>query len=269
MKQLDQFVQQMMESAKLVRSNNPGAAADVIQRALSQAGLVAPQMGAMRETAHAGAAAAAAADSGARASFVDLNPPPAFQRATMPLRGSRKSAGKNPLSKAAEFFKQRAPTAPEELAPGTVIDGGFTCGAGQRRYKLYIPAKAAQGPRPLVVMLHGCTQNAGDFAAGTAMNMVAEEQGCMVLYPEQDRSANHNGCWNWFDTAQQQRDQGEPAIIAGMTRQVLAEQGGDGKRVFVAGLSAGAASRNRRFSAAGSCGPFCAAWRHARRPAAD
>ncbi|WP_229422968.1 extracellular catalytic domain type 1 short-chain-length polyhydroxyalkanoate depolymerase [Telluria aromaticivorans] len=231
MKQLDQFVQQMMESAKLVRSNNPGGAADVIQRALKQAGLVAPQMDAMRDTAQAGSGA------DGEPAFVDLNPPPAFQRASMP----RKTARKSPLPKTADFWKQRPPAAPEELAPGTVIDGSFACSAGQRRYKLYIPAKAAQGPRPLVVMLHGCTQDAADFAAGTAMNMVAEEQGCLVLYPEQDRSANHNGCWNWFDAAQQQRDQGEPAIIAGMTRKVVVEQGADAKRVFVAGLSAGGA----------------------------
>lgn len=247
MKPLDQFVQQMMESAKLVRSNNPGAAVDVIQRALGQAGLMAPQMDPMRGAAQA--ASGATAGAATSPDFIDLNPPPAFQRGTTEGNSARKSTHKSarmssrrsPLPKTADFWKARAPVPAEELAPGTFIDGSFACSAGQRRYKLYIPAKAASSPRPLVVMLHGCTQNAGDFAAGTAMNMVAEEQGCLVLYPEQDRSANHNGCWNWFDTAQQQRDQGEPAIIAGMTRQVLAEQGGDGKRVFVAGLSAGGA----------------------------
>lgn len=231
MKQLDQFVQQMMESAKLVRSNNPSGAADVIQRALQQAGLAAPRMDAMRETAQA----AAGAD--AEPAFVDLNPAPAFGRSATP----RKAARKSPLPKAADFWKQRMPAAPEELAPGTVVDGSFACSAGQRRYKLYIPAKAAEGPRPLIVMLHGCTQNAADFAAGTGMNLVAEEAGCLVLYPEQDRSANHNGCWSWFDAAQQQRDQGEPAILAGMTRKIVAEQGADARRVFVAGLSAGGA----------------------------
>ena len=243
MKPLDQFVQHMMESAKLVRSNNPGAAVDVIQRALGQAGLMAPNMAPNMDAMRGAAQAASAATAGAATApdFIDLNPAPAFQRGSTEGKSARKSPRKSPLPKTADFWKARAPVPAEELAPGRFIDGSFACSAGQRRYKLYIPAKAASGPRPLVVMLHGCTQNAADFAAGTAMNMVAEEQGCLVLYPEQDRSANHNGCWNWFDAAQQQRDQGEPAIIAGMTRQVLAEQGGDGKRVFVAGLSAGGA----------------------------
>ncbi|UVW30228.1 PHB depolymerase family esterase [Massilia sp. H6] len=226
MKQLDQFVQQMMESAKLVQANNPGGAVDVIQRALGQAGLMAPQTDAKH---------------GVAPGFVDLNPAPAFQRSATAGAGARPSTRRSALPRTAELFKARRPLPVEERAPGSFIDGSFACSAGQRRYKLYIPAKIAAGPRPLVVMLHGCTQDAGDFAAGTAMNLVAEEQGCLVLYPEQDRSANHNGCWNWFDAAQQQRGQGEPAILAGMTRQVLAEQGADAKQVFVAGLSAGGA----------------------------
>ncbi|RYE99189.1 MAG: PHB depolymerase family esterase [Oxalobacteraceae bacterium] len=133
--------------------------------------------------------------------------------------------------------------APRNLAaePGEFLHGSFSDAAGTRAYRLYVPARAAAGPRPLVVMLHGCTQHAQDFAAGTTMNALAEEHGCLVLYPEQPRSANANGCWNWFEAAHQGREGGEPALLAGMTHEVLREHGGDPGRVFVAGLSAGGA----------------------------
>lgn len=125
--------------------------------------------------------------------------------------------------------------------PGEFLEGSFSNAAGMRRYRLYVPARAASGPRPLVVMLHGCKQHPEDFAAGTTMNALAEEQGCLVLYPEQTAGANPSACWNWFDGAHQGREQGEPSILAGMTREVLREHGGDPGRVFVAGLSAGGA----------------------------
>lgn len=117
----------------------------------------------------------------------------------------------------------------------------FACQAGARPYKVYAPSKRCSGKAPLVVMLHGCTQNADDFAVGAGMNRLAEERGFVVAYPEQPFTANQLGCWNWFNPADQQRDAGEPGIIAGLTRFLIDEMNLDDARVFVAGLSAGGA----------------------------
>ncbi len=116
----------------------------------------------------------------------------------------------------------------------------FSCAAGSRDYKLYSPSRL-QEKAPLVLMLHGCTQNADDFAVGTRMNRLAEEHGFIVIYPEQSRAANSSTCWNWFDRAHQRRGAGEPSILASLTQSIVEEFGADADRVFVAGLSAGGA----------------------------
>jgi poly(hydroxyalkanoate) depolymerase family esterase len=121
------------------------------------------------------------------------------------------------------------------------IAGSFSNASDARDYKLFIPAGAGAQPMPLVVMLHGCTQTPDDFAAGTAMNELAQAQGCYVLYPAQSQQANPQRCWNWFKHSHQQRDRGEPALLAGMTQQVMEQHAVDPDRVYVAGLSAGGA----------------------------
>jgi poly(hydroxyalkanoate) depolymerase family esterase len=113
---------------------------------------------------------------------------------------------------------------------------------GSRSYRVYIPANRTKAPMPLIVMLHGCTQTPEDFAAGTGMNLVAEEFGCLIAYPAQPSGANAQKCWNWYRPEDQARDRGEPALIAGMTRAIQRDHHADPARTYIAGLSAGGAA---------------------------
>jgi poly(hydroxyalkanoate) depolymerase family esterase len=126
-------------------------------------------------------------------------------------------------------------------ATGQFTGASHTEAAGMRKYKLYVPPRATAKALPLVVMLHGCTQNPDDFAAGTRMNELALERDFLVLYPAQAQTANIQRCWNWFKHNHQQRGRGEPLILAGMTQAVMRQHNIDPQRVYVAGLSAGGA----------------------------
>lgn len=129
---------------------------------------------------------------------------------------------------------------PDDLGPGAFLSGDYVGAAGARAYKLYAPTTPAPAPDSrVIVMLHGCTQNPDDFAAGTRMNAVCEARGWYALYPEQTKAANFNRCWNWFAPGDQSAQRGEPAILAAMTRKVMADHGL--RHASVAGLSAGAA----------------------------
>lgn len=221
------FQRLLSEATRLTQSGNLQAATAAIQAALAKNGFPGAST----------TAAAAAHDP----NVIDvqahvIQPEAVKETASAEQAQSAQTAEpvSSPPRRAASSAASSAPT-------GQFISGSHHETAGTRDYKLYIPPTSTQEKLPLVVMLHGCTQNPDDFAAGTLMNEAARKRGFYVLYPAQAQSANPSRCWNWFKHNHQQRGRGEPAILAGMTRAVLAGHNIDAQRVYVAGLSAGGA----------------------------
>lgn len=131
---------------------------------------------------------------------------------------------------------------PSASGPGRFERVAFSHHGASHPYYLYTPTTAAPpSGRPLVMMLHGCTQDAQDFSRGTRMNATAEASGALVLYPTQNQSANANGCWNWFRPEDQRAGAGEPALLRAMLKHANEAQAVDTQHVYVAGLSAGGA----------------------------
>lgn len=217
----------MAEATRLTRAGRLGEATALLRRLL---GSEAPDAG--PETARAGSP-----------TVIDVEP--VTVDVTQPRPGSASQA--RPRMNLRETLRGFAGKAPDG-GPPPLPDGAsfatasYTNEAGTRAYKLYVPGGRTGQPLPLVVMLHGCTQSPDDFAAGTRMNAVAEEHGCLVAYPAQPASANASKCWNWFSPADQERGRGEPSLIAGITHRIMRDHHVDPSRVYVAGLSAGGAA---------------------------
>lgn len=124
--------------------------------------------------------------------------------------------------------------------------------ARRMSYFLYLPEQVAVAPKherktffslPLIVMLHGCEQNATQFAQGSRMNQLAEKRGYAVLYPQQTLRTDMHRCWKWYDQATQAGG-GDVRMILGIIRQVIADHPIDQNRIYICGLSAGAAMAN-------------------------
>lgn len=130
------------------------------------------------------------------------------------------------------------PAIPEGATYDTVR---HACAHGARDVRVFVPSPRDVPVRGLVLMLHGCTQNADDFATGTQMNLLAEAQNLIVAYPDQARTVNQMGCWNWFRAEDQRRGGGEAALLADLATTLAGQHGVPDNRVFAAGLSAGGA----------------------------
>jgi poly(hydroxyalkanoate) depolymerase family esterase len=232
----------LLEATRLSRAGRLSEAMTLLQRALQ---------GKAADAAPAGSTATAArADPYLRNPGDDGQPPPRERAGSTAsaipkaLRGFIERVRNKGLGSVLEGLVEPRPEVPTEPLPegARFIEGSYRNAAGSRTFKLFVPSGCRGKPVPLLVMLHGCTQSPDDFAAGTRMNRLAEEHTCLVVYPAQAPSANHSRCWNWFEPGHQERERGEPSLIAGITRQVMRDYPVDAGRVYVAGLSAGGAA---------------------------
>ncbi len=196
----------MRRATELVRAGDPAAATQLIQSSLGGNGI--------------------------KTSGIRPNGRMRGLRATLAELGARKTG----------FGGQPKHAVEPSLPEGAVFEHGtFSCAAGQRDYRVYVPNLDGKPCTGMVMMLHGCTQSPVDFANGTGMNRLADAQRLIVVYPAQARGANMQSCWNWFSPADQSRGAGEPAILAGLAEQLGRTHDIPRGATFVAGLSAGAA----------------------------
>ena len=236
------YVAEILRATGSVRAGDPAGVTAIIQNALALAGLTGPS------------------GDGASGEPAQTILPPRAPLAGPARTGSHPSGGDRlrlPLGEVVRTLQERKTGLGLEGLPGLgqlarapalpIPDGAqfleerYSCAAGARRYRLYVPSTASDGLQGMIVMLHGCTQNPEDFAAGTGMNALAEEHRLLVVYPAQTGGENSMSCWNWFRPGDQLRDSGEPAIIAGLTESLRDQHEIPRDRVFVAGLSAGGA----------------------------
>src|SRR5215208_242487 len=259
----DQMQGGMAEATRLMQEGRLAEATAVIQRTLGGSSLGTGFAPVASPDAPYGANEPIDVES----SVVDEAPHP--KGASLPAAGGELAAATRPASDPPQLFRSM-PLLPDGLPltmpdglpnlPGTMprptegetdpavvptggrfVERSYTDQAGTRLYKLYIPSGYIGQEVPLVVMLHGCTQNPNDIAAGTRMNALAEEHVFLVAYPAQTQGANMQKCWNWFKASDQQRGQGEPSLVAGITRQIIDEFNVADGRVYVAGMSSGGA----------------------------
>ena len=266
------FNETLLKAARMTRNGHLMDATRLIQQALAGVAASTPP------STCASPASARAANDGAQpvnAQVIDvqareiMDPPtpaahqPANELAIEPPNESVDESDNPPVDQSA--VPNTTPPAPSADAKnaasapfrpgGRFVAGEFAFDGNTYPYRLYVPAlPAGAGTQqvaalPLVVLLHGCTQNAADFAAGTAMNPLADTHGCLVLYPQQIASSNAQMCWNWFEPAHQAAGRGETGMIAALTQHILDQPAGhyasgaaaDPSRVYIAGLSAGGA----------------------------
>ena len=220
---LNSFLQKIIAATGLTRHGNLVEATEAIQRALV------PEV----------AASHASTPTQARNAPYALAPAVVFEGLVREVEPAGRAS--QTVVESAANIELEAPASGQRHREGRFVESSFTAEAGTRTFKLFEPSGFEGRALPLVVMLHGCTQDPDDFAAGTRMNALAQERGLYVLYPAQAPRSNAHKCWNWFIPGDQRRGQGEPALLAGMTRHVMATHPIDADRVWVAGLSAGGA----------------------------